>query len=311
MSSEFNRSIARRDFLKRSAIAGAGALAAASAPALFAQNDGTAATHKIPRGKGIMYATIGLKGTVMEKFQAAKEAKFDGVEAMSHMKQDEVLAARDATGLKVPSVCGSKHWEKTLSDPNPAVREEGLQALLQTLRDAKAYGARSVLLVPGTVTKDVTYAECYQRSQEQIRKALPLAEELKVKIAVENVWNNFLLSPLEAARYIDEFQSPWIGWHFDVGNIIVYGWPEQWIHTLGKRIVTLHIKEFSREKARDKGLWKGFDVEFLKGSNDWHAIMAALRDIGFDGWGISEQPGAGSLEGMRKLSEEMDRIFAS
>jgi L-ribulose-5-phosphate 3-epimerase len=294
----------RRQFLKQSAVFAAAALAT---PPLLAADSNS--HRKIP--KGIMYATVGVKGSVMEKFQQVKEAGFEGIEAMSHMNQDEVLKARDATGLKVPSVCGSKHWDKTLSHPKESVRAEGVQALLQTLRDAKAYGARSVLLVPGVVNKDVSYDQCYQRSQEQIRKALPLAEELKVKIAIENVWNNFLLSPLEAARYLDEFNSPWVGWHFDVGNVITYGWPEQWIRILGKRIVTLHIKEFSREKSREQGLGKGFDVEFLKGSNDWHSIMTALDEVGFNGWGIAEQGGAGSLEGLKKLSGEMDRIFAS
>jgi len=138
-----------------------------------------------------------------------------------------------------------------------------------------------------------------------------LAEELGVKIAIENVWNHFLLSPLEAARYVDEFNSPWVGWHFDVGNVIAYGWPEQWIRTLGKRIQKLHIKEFSREKANKEGLWKGFDVPFLKGDNNWPAVMKALDEIGYDGWGIAEQSGADSAEGLKKLSEEMDRIFAS
>ena len=132
-----------------------------------------------------------------------------------------------------------------------------------------------------------------------------------MKIAIENVWNHFLLSPLEAARYVDEFNSPWVGWHFDVGNVITYGWPEQWIRVLGKRIQKLHIKEFSREKANKEGLWKGFDVAFLKGDNNWPAVMKALDEIGYDGWGIAEQPGADSLEGLKKLSEEMDRIFAS
>src|SRR5438067_1920883 len=132
-----------------------------------------------------------------------------------------------------------------------------------------------------------------------------------VKIAIENVWNHFLLSPLEAARYVDEFNSPWVGWHFDVGNVITYGWPEQWIRVLGKRIQKLHIKEFSREKANKEGLGKGFSVEFLKGDNNWPAVMKALDEIGYDGWGIAEQWGADSAEGLKKLSEEMDRIFAS
>lgn len=295
----------RRDFLKQGAIA---ATAAFVTPSVLTEG---AEGRKRDIRKAIMYATIGVKGSVMEKFEQVKAAGYEGIEAMSHMKQDEVLKARDATGLAIPSVCGSRHWDKTLSHPNESVREEGLQALLQTLKDAKAYGAKSVLLVPGVVNKDVSYADCYKRSQEQIRKALPTAAELQVKIAIENVWNNFLLSPLEAARYIDEFNSPWVAWHFDIGNVITYGWPEQWIRILGKRIATLHIKEFSREKSREEGLGKGFNVEFLKGSNDWHAIMAALDEIGYTGWGISEQPGAGSPEGLKKLAGEMDRIFAS
>jgi len=292
----------RRNFLKQAAV-----ITVASSLPSFSQNS----SGKRQIRKGIMYATIGVKGSVQEKFEKCKAAGFEGVEAMSHMNQEEVLKARDSSGLKVPSVCCNTHWNKPLSSPDPAVREAGLKGLEQALRDANKYGARSVLFVPGVVSKEISYDDCYKRSQEGIRKMLPLAEELKVKIAIENVWNQFLLSPLEAARYIDEFNSPWIGWHFDVGNIITYGWPEQWIRILNKRIVTLHIKEYSREKSREQGLYKGFDAEFLKGSNDWPKVMAALDEVGFDGWGISEQPGAGSPEGLKKLSDEMTQIFSS
>lgn len=265
--------------------------------------------HKIR--KAIMFGTVGMKGSVMEKFRAVKEAGYLGVEPNSHMNQDEVLAARDANGLTIPSVCCSTHWNQTLSDPDPAVREKGLEGLKQALRDAHRYGATSVLLVPAVVNKQVSYTDAYQRSQEQIRKALPLAEEYRVRIAIENVWNHFLLSPLEAARYVDEFESPWVGWHFDVGNVIIFGWPEQWIRILNKRIAKLHIKEFSRDKANKQGMGRGFDVEFLKGDNDWPSVMKALDEIGYDGWGMAEQGGADSPEGLKKLSQEMDRIFAS
>lgn len=285
--------------------------AAASALVLSGQAFAAEAPKKRAIKKGIMYATLGAGKTVMEKFQNAKEAGFDGVEAMSHMDQEEVLKARDATGLKIPSVCGSLHWGKPLSDPNPAVREEGLAGLKQTLKDAKRYGATSVLLVPAVVNDKVTYQDAYTRSQEEIRKALPLAEELQVKIAVENVWNNFLLSPLEAARYVDEFNSPWIGWHFDVGNVITFGWPEQWVHILGKRIQKLHIKEYSKKKRDKQGPYAGFDVPYLEGDNNWPAVMKALDDIGYDGWGIAEQGGGGTPEGLKDLSDRMTKIFAS
>jgi hexulose-6-phosphate isomerase len=247
----------------------------------------------------------------MDKFKAIKEAGFAGVEPMSHMTQDEVIAAKAATGLETPSVCCSTHWAKPLSHPSESVRSAGVEGMKQALQDAKRYGSRSVLCVPGVVNSEISYADCYRRSQEDLRKLIPLAEELGVKIAIENVWNNFLLSPLEAARYIDELHSPMMGWHFDVGNVINYGWPEQWIHVLGKRIVTLHIKEFSRAKAEKSGKGAGFDVEFLKGDDNWPAVMRALDDVGFDGWGIAEQPGAGSPEGLKKLSGEMDKIFTS
>jgi hexulose-6-phosphate isomerase len=300
--------LTRRQFLK----VGSGALAAvAVAPSGLHAADPAAATKQRTIRKAIMYATVGVKGSVLEKFKAVKEAGFEGVEPMSHMVQDEVMKALEETGLKAASVCCSTHWDQTLSDPNPATREKGLEGLKQTLRDARRYGASSVLLVPAVVNKQVSYADAYSRSQAEIRKALPLAEELGVKIAIENVWNQFLLSPMEAARYVDEFNSPWIGWHFDVGNVVTYGWPEQWIRILNKRILKLHIKEFSRKKRDAEGLGKGFDVEFLKGDNDWPSIMKALDEVGYNGWGIAEQGGAGSPEGLKKLSEEMDRIFAS
>jgi hexulose-6-phosphate isomerase len=257
-----------------------------------------------------MWATVGLKGSVLEKMQAIKAAGFEGVEMMSHLDQDEVLRARDETGLIVPSVCGTRHWDKPLTDPDPNVRAEGLAGLKQTLRDGKRYGATSVLLVPGKVTKEVSYPEAYKRSQEEIRKAIPLAEELGVKIACENVWNQFLMSPLEAARYVDEFNSPMVGWHFDVGNIVNYGWPEQWIRILGKRIQKLHIKEYSRTKRDNEGLWKGFSAPLLEGDDDWPAVMKALDDIGYAGWGIAEQGGADTAEGLAEIARRMDKIFA-
>jgi hexulose-6-phosphate isomerase len=299
----------RRDFLKGSASALAVSLLSSGAALENANAQANPQGRSIK--KAIMWGTVGIKGSVLEKMQAIKAAGFQGTEMMSHMNQDEVLRARDETGLIIPSVCGAHHWGKTLSDPNPKLREEGLEALKQTLRDAKRYGATSVLLVPAVVNQEVSYNDAYTRSQAEIRKAIPLAEELGVKIAIENVWNQFLLSPLEAARYVDEFNSPAVGWHFDVGNVITYGWPEQWIRILGKRIQKLHIKEYSRKRRDNEGLWKGFDVPFLEGDNNWPHIMKALDEIGYDGWGIAEQGGGSSPEGLKDLSDRMTKIFAS
>ena len=301
----------RREFLKGSAGAlAAAALASKGIGAEVAKGEAVA-SGKRELKKAIMWGTVALKGSVLENMNALKEAGFAGAEMNSHMDQDEVLRARDATGLTIPSVCGSVHWKKPLSDPDPKVREEGLEALRQTLRDAKRYGATSVLLVPAVVNKDVSYADAYTRSQAEIRKAIPLAEDLGVKIAIENVWNLFLLSPLEAARYVDEFNSPAVGWHFDIGNVINYGWPEQWIRVLGPRIQKLHVKEFSRKKRDKEGLWKGFDVPLGEGDNNWPAVMKALDDIGYHGWAMAEQGSPGSLADLQDLSQRMTKVFGA
>ena len=297
----------RREFLK----AGSNALAlAALLPSGLAAPENTPGPNRRKIKKAIMYATVGVKGSVLEKFTAIKAAGFDGVEPMSHMNQEEVGKALEATGLKAASTCCSTHWDKPVSHPDPKVREQGLEGLKQALRDAKRYGASSVLFVPGVVNKEVSYADAYLRSQAEIHKAIPLAEELGVKIAIENVWNHFLLSPMEAARYVDEFNSPWVGWHFDIGNVINFGWPEQWVRTLGKRIQKLHIKEYSRAKRDKEGPYAGFNVAFLEGDNDWPSIMKALHEVGYNGWGIAEQGGGGSPEGLKDLADRMDKIFA-
>ena len=301
--------IDRRTFVTTTGLAAA---AAALSPSLLTAADEPASgAKKRAIKKGIMYGTIGVKGSVLEKFKAVKEAGFDGVEPNGGMNQDEVVNAFKETSLLAASVCCHTHWDVPSSSPDPKVRAAGLAGLQQSLRDAKRYGASSVLFVPAVVKKEISYADAYRRSQEEIRKALPLAEDLGVKIAIENVWNGFLLSPLEAARYIDEFNSPAIGWHFDVGNVINFGYPEQWIRILGKRIQKLHIKEYSRSKRDKSGPYAGFNVQFLEGDNDWPAVMKALDEIGYTGWGIAEQGGGGSPEGLKNLSDRMDKIFAS
>jgi hexulose-6-phosphate isomerase len=261
--------------------------------------------------KGIMWGSIGIGKTILEKFQAAKVAGFDGVEVMSHFDRNEVLKARDATGLFIPSVCGEMHWKLPLSDPDPKIREEGIAALKVSLEDASAYGANTVLLVPGRVNEEVRYDECWNRTTEELKKAIPLAEKLKVKIALENVWNNFLISPMEAASFVDQFKSPYVGFYFDIGNVLVYGWPEQWISILGKRIAKVHIKEFSRKIAEKQGKGAGFDVKLQEGDVNWSAVMKALDDINYTGWTTIEQPGGDTPEGLKDLCVRLTNIYAS
>ena len=260
--------------------------------------------------KAVKFGMIEEDLSILEKFKLLQRLGFDGVEmdSPSDLDRDEVIAARDETGLPIHGVVDSVHWQKTLSDPDPAVRAEGLDGLKTALDDAHAYGASTVLLVPAVVKEDVSYADAYQRSQAEIRKVLPMAQDHGVKIAIENVWNMFLLSPLEAARYIDEFESEWIGWYFDVGNVVNYGWPQHWIHTLGARILKLDIKEYSREKRDNEGPYAGFRVPLGEGDCDWPAVTEALADIGYEGWATAEVSG-GDTARLRDIAERMDRIL--
>lgn len=260
--------------------------------------------------KAIMGGTLGIKGTLIEKYTAAKMAGYEGVEPAGGLNQQEVIDALGITGLKAASVCCHTHWKQTLTHNDEKIREEGLQGVLTTLRDAKAYGADSILVVPGVCSEEVPYDVAWERSIIEIKKAVPLAKELGVKISIENVWNNFILSPLEAVRYLDEVGDPIVGWHFDIGNVLRYGWPEQWIKVLGKRINRIHVKEYSTKKMKDEGVWKGFDCDLTEGDNNWPAIMKALDDVGYTGWAISEQRGGINPNGLKMLTERMDRIFA-
>jgi len=291
----------RRSFLKVTAGA---ASAAALAPRALA-------APKRNLRKAIMYSTIGMKGTVLEKFRAMKEAGFEGVEPMGAMDRDEVLAAFKETGLKAASVCCHTHWAKPLSAPDEATRTIGLEGLLHSLRDAHAYGATSVLLVPGVARDGVSYEQCWQRSIVEIKKAIPVAKETGVKIAIENVGNNFILAPEQAVEYLDAINSEWVGWHFDIGNAGRVGPAERWIQVIGKRILRLHIKDYSAKPA-DPAAKENGRPKLLDGDTNWPAVMKALDNAGYAGWAISEQPGnqAADVETARDLAQRMDRIFA-
>ena len=248
-----------------------------------------------------------------DTFRLLRESGFAGVEVRGSMNQREVLAARDASGLEIPSVVVAAHWTHPMTSPNPATRATGLEGLRQALRDAKAYGADSVLLVPGVVNQESPYDVALALAKAGIRAALPLAESLGVAIAIENVWNKFLLSPLEAAAFVDAFQSPLVRWHFDVGNVVDTGWPEQWIRILGPRIVKVHVKEYSRQLRDERGPRAGFEAGLMTGDSDWPAVMRALDEMGYAGWMITEQyrpPGLTDAAWLQRLSGELDRLLA-
>ena len=259
--------------------------------------------------KGIMWGNIGIGKTILEKFQAAKAAGFDGVEVMSHLNREEVLQAKALTGLPVPSVCGSMHGKFPLSDPDPRVRAQGIEALKLTIEDAKIYGADTILFVPGRVSETVGYDECWDRSVAELKSVVPFAEKMGITIAIENVWNNFLLSPLEVVRYVDQFNSPYVRSYFDCGNVLVIVWPEQCIRILGQRIARVHIKEYSRKMADKQGKWAGFEVALQEGDNNWPAIVRALDAVGYHSWATIEQPGGDTPDGLKELCRRLTNIL--
>jgi hexulose-6-phosphate isomerase len=238
-----------------------------------------------------------------DKFKLAKKCGFQGIEAspMADLTVAEEMGkmARDA-GVPIHSIVFGG-WDAPSSDPRPEVQQKGLAGMRMALTSAKAFGCDAVLLVPAIVTETVGYGDAYKRSQDNIRRLLPLAEEMRVIIAVENVWNKFLLSPLEFARYVDEFDSPWLKAYFDVGNVIVFGFAQDWIRTLGKRIVKIHLKDFKRSGYK----W----TNLLEGDVNWPEVRKALDEIGYRGFLTPELSG-GDEAYLADLSKRIDRIIA-
>lgn len=296
----------RRAFIKTSSAA---ALSLAVAPNLMGNNQMLAKQPLIK--KSLKFGMIKEDLSILDKFKLVKDLGFHGIEfdSPNDLNDKEILKAKRKTGLEIPGVVNSRHWKMPLSSPDSAVRAECVESMKTALKACKKYGGTTVLLVPGVVNDKVRYDEAYERSQAEIRKLLPMAEKTGIKIAIENVWNNFLISPMEAARYIDEFDSDMIGWYFDVGNIIRYGWADQWVRILGKRIIKIDVKEYSRKKQKEEGIWAGFQVKLGQGDSDWANVNKALREVGYQGWGSAEVPG-GDRNRLREISENMDKIYA-
>lgn len=306
----------RREFIKYSALA-AGTFSLAPSCMLSGRKSSKAASaailkEPVPMRKSIMWGTVGLTDvSFADACRTVKAAGFDGIEPMSHMDRSEVIEGMAAAGLSASSVCNAKHWSLLLSSPDPKVRSEGIKAQIEAMEDAKAYGADAVLLVPGRVDADTSYQDCWTRSTECIRELVPVAEEMQVDICLENVWNNFILSPMEAKMYLEQFESGRVGWYFDCGNILNYGWPEHWIPILGSHIKRVHIKEFDKTLADSQGRWNGFSAELGEGEVNWPAVMEQLRKYYSGGWLTTEQGSPSDEAELRDLAARLDRIMES
>ncbi len=242
-----------------------------------------------------------------ERFANAARYGFAGIEVNTLRDDAERAEARrlaEQYGIPVISVMNSDHWQYPLSDPDPAVVERSLVGVTQSIDTAVALGADTVLVVPGVVKPEVTYEEAWARSTAALAKVLPIAERNGVYLAVENVWSKFLVSPLEFAAYIDGFHSAHLVAYFDVGNILLYGYPQHWIRTLGSRIKKVHIKGFDAQTFT----W----TYLMDGSADWASVMQALRAVGYDGYLTAELPvdKGNPLGRLREISMDMDKILA-
>lgn len=259
--------------------------------------------------KAVLISMLPKELSYLDRFKMALDAGFDGVEAQTITDPrvaEEIREASAKSGLRIHSVMNMDHWRFPLSSENTEEVSKSVAGMETSLRNAKLWGADAVLLVPAVVNPKTMYRDAQTRSQKVIReRILPLAQELKVIIAVEEVWNKFLLSPMEFANYVDEFHSPWVRAYFDVGNVVLYGYPQDWIRTLGKRIVKMHLKDFLMDRQNARFYWKNIG----EGEIDWPEIRKAIGEIGYEGYVTTEING-GDAAYLKDVVARLDRFLA-
>lgn len=249
--------------------------------------------------------------------RAAKESGFDAVEfnmekegvlspSMSDADARAIRQMADEVGVELSSLSTGVYWSTPFTHPDPAVREQAIELCRHQLRLANTLGVDAILVVPGVVTPDVPYDVAYARAQDALKQLAPEAERRRVYIAVENVWNRFLLSPLEMARFIDEIGSAWVGVYFDAGNVLAFGYPQHWIRILGRRIKRVHVKDF----RTDIGNIQGF-ANPLQGDLPWMEVRAALESIGYEGYITAEVSGYRAFPelGLRHIADALRVVF--
>lgn len=298
------KTIDRRGFL--GTVAGMGALAALR-PGVAAAGSAAQAPAAGGLKKAVYVSMLPKELGWVEKFRLAREVGFEGIEIgtiSDNGVAEEIKAAAAKANLPIHSVMNADHWKFPFSSDDPGVVAKGVAGMEQSLRNAKLWGAEAILLVPGIVDAKTSYEAAWKRSQKVIKeRILPMAADMKIVIGIENVWNKFLLSPLEMARYVDEFASPWVKAYLDVGNMLFYGFPQDWARTLGSRIVRVHVKDFKQE--RNTYSWTNLG----EGNIDWPEVRKALADAKYSGWVTTEISG-GDAAYLKDVVARLDRIFA-
>lgn len=300
----------RRAFLKTLG-AGAAIHSAVGRASVWASSAGQEAGRAPASGirKAVLISMLPKELPYADRFALAREVGFEGIEMQTIANAEEAAEIKEAaqkTGLRIHSVMNADHWRFPLSSADPKVVDQCVAGMETSLRNAAFWGADAVLLVPAVVDAATSYRQAWERSQRLIReRLLPLAQELKVVIAVEEVWNKFLLSPLEFARYVDELDSPWLKAYFDVGNVVIYAFPQDWIRTLGKRIVKVHLKDFQFDRPNGRFTWKNLG----EGDIDWPEVRRALSEIDYRGFVTTEISG-GTAEYLKDVVARVDRFLA-
>lgn len=219
---------------------------------------------------------------VAEEGEITPESKRGDIERLKTQAND--------IGINISSLATGLFWKYSLTSSNPDTAEKAQEILIKMLDIASWLGTDAILVVIGTVGADfipgceiVPYNESYERSMKLLKKLSGEAEKRKVTICVENVWNKFLLSPLEMKAFIDDIGSPYVQSYFDVGNVLLTGYPEHWIRILGKRIKRVHFKDFRKSVGNINGF-----VDLLEGDVNWKEVMKAFKEIGYDGYATAE-----------------------
>jgi L-ribulose-5-phosphate 3-epimerase len=269
--------------------------------------------------KAIMNGCFPSSMSLPERFELAAEAGFQGIEIGLAQQGffsfegpagdvQEVAALARKTGVAISGMLAGPMWQFPPTANDAAVREQAKRMVRRSIEVAADLGVDTLLLVPGKVEADVPYGVAWERAQQFIRDLLPDCERHRVTLAVENVWNKMLYTPMEMKLFIDQIGHPLVGAYFDAGNHVPFTWPEHWPPVLGERIKRVHVKGFNSKAGYS---FTGF-VRLLDGDIDWKQVMDALRGIGYDGW-VTIEIGASRGDPRRSIHEysaDMDRLLA-